>query len=199
WLVRDEYRRLVCKCPGHRDPLLLTAAQLRGAMRRPLRQPHGSEQLVRAFRRFTLGDSRNQLRHHHVFQCCELAQQVMELEDEADGPVPHGGELPVIQLVDRPPLDQDGACSRAVEATEQVEQRRFARPRGTDDRDGLTRRDLDVYPVENDEFAAILFRVTLYQAATCENDAPRVPVSHGGSRPPAAAVRLSGPGRWARA
>src|SRR5690606_12983468 len=54
WLVRDEYRRLVCKCPGHRDPLLLTAAQLRGAMRRPFRQPHGSEQLVRAFRRLTL-------------------------------------------------------------------------------------------------------------------------------------------------
>ena len=45
----------------------------------------------------------DQLRHHHVLQRRELAQQVVELEDEADPPVPHRGQLLVAQPAIRCP------------------------------------------------------------------------------------------------
>src|SRR5690606_18994069 len=101
--------------------------------------------------------------------CGELTQQVVELEHEPDPAVADRCELPVRKLADGPALEPDLARRRPVEESQKVEQRGFAGAARADEGDGLPRPNVDLYPVQYSEFAAIFLDIDLAQAASAED------------------------------
>jgi len=71
--------------------------------------------------------------------------RIETLEDEADAGAAHLGALGVGERGEVRAVDGDGAGGRAGEAAEDVEEGRFARARGTDDRHKLARIDGKAY------------------------------------------------------
>src|SRR5262249_48923164 len=76
-------------------------------------------------------------------------QQVVELEHEPHVGGPPAGERAAAELIDPVPVDGDGAASRSVEAADEIEEGRLARPGGAHERDEAARRDVEVDPVED--------------------------------------------------
>ena len=68
--------------------VLLAAGQHAGPVLQALTEADALQQFFRATRRFACRHPRNPHRHLDVLERRELRQQVMELEDEADVPVP---------------------------------------------------------------------------------------------------------------
>ena len=81
----------------------------------------------------------------HVLLHRELGDQVEGLEDEADAPVAQRGELRVVEARDLPAVEEIVAARGAVQAAEDAEQRRLARPRGAHHRHRLAGRDLEAH------------------------------------------------------
>ena len=92
-------------------------------------------------------------RQADVFEARQGRQQVEELEDEADLVAPHARQLIVGQAGERFAVDADLAGGRAVEAADQIEQRRLAGAGRADDRDHLAARDGEADGVERDDVA----------------------------------------------
>jgi len=74
----------------------------------------------------------------------ELGDQVERLEDEADLLPADARELIVVEALDGAPVELVSPCGRAVEAAEDVHERRLAGAGRTHDRDVLPTRDLEV-------------------------------------------------------
>ena len=83
---------------------------------------------------------------HHVLERGAVAEQVEGLEDEADAAARAARALVVGQPGRVDPVDQVGARGRAVEAPEDVQQRRLARSRRPDDRQPVAARDVRSTP-----------------------------------------------------
>ncbi len=83
-LIRQQQLRLGDERPGQRHSLLLPAGKFSRPVMRALLQSH----LAQPPRSFLLcllpGQTPQQKRHGHIFQCRKLRQQVVELPDEAD-------------------------------------------------------------------------------------------------------------------
>jgi len=62
-----------------------------------------------------------------------LGQEKVRLEDKTNLPVPHGRQLPVIELVKVLSPEGNLAGRRAVERADNIQQRAFARPGRPDD------------------------------------------------------------------
>src|SRR3546814_7833029 len=73
-------------------------------------------------------------RQHHIFERGELRQQEMELEHKAETLQPQPGAGVAVKVADILAVDQHGPAGGAVQKAEQIEQRRLAAARGTDDR-----------------------------------------------------------------
>ena len=87
-------------------------------------------------------------RQEDVLARVEDRQQVEELEDEADVVAAQLGELAVVEPGEVDAVDHDRARGRAVEAGEDVHQRRLARARRAHDRGQPAGRELDRDAVE---------------------------------------------------
>ena len=92
-------------------------------------------------------------RQADVLEARERRQQVEELEDEADLVAPDPRQVVVGQAAERFAVDADLAGGRAIEAADQVEQRRLAGAGRPDDRDHLAARDRQRDVVERDDVA----------------------------------------------
>ena len=80
---------------------------------------------------------RDAQRHRHVLDGAELRQQVVELEDEPDVPVPERDPLVVAGGGQLGPRDRDAAPVDGVEPAHTVQQRALPDPGGADDGDHL--------------------------------------------------------------
>ncbi len=87
-------------------------------------------------------------RHRDVVERARPRQQVVALEDEPDRPAPDPGEVVVVELLDRRPVEDVAAGGRPVEAADDVHQGRLARARRPDDRHELAVVDDQVDAVE---------------------------------------------------
>src|SRR5437773_2088761 len=99
------------------------------------RRPPGRERLA--------GD---QARQHDVLERGEVAEQVVELEDEADFAVAEDGQFALRAREHVHAVEEDPAPGRLVERPQEVEERRLADPGLADDGDPLARLDLQVEP-----------------------------------------------------
>ena len=134
---------------GEGDALLLAAGHVGGEVVGPGGEADLAEQVVRALahggvREAAIGEDG----HHHVFQRREGGDEVVILEDEADGVAAEPGKGCVVQGAGFVAFDEEAALGRAIQQADDVEQGAFA---------GAGRAD------EGDEFAAFQSEVDLMQ------------------------------------
>jgi hypothetical protein len=127
--------------------------------------------------------------HHHVLEGVELGQEVVELEDEADRPVPERRQLGAGEPGQLVVAEADGAARWQVEGADAVEQRALAGAGGPDDGHHLALADGDVDPPEHVQRAphvheALLQRAHLDErAAGCGREVGRLAHAHSQRRP----------------
>ena len=105
--VCQQHHRVVREGPRHGDTLLFAPRKLRRLVSAPICQAHRIQQfhgLLGGHSPWRTGDHG---RHHHILVRRELAQQVVELEDEASIPVADIGYLIRIQVRDGPATQVD--------------------------------------------------------------------------------------------
>src|SRR5262245_22166579 len=107
----------------------------------PLLESERAEQILRPRLGLVAADAENELRQHHILERRELRQEMMELIDEADLHAPHAGLVVVGKLGAIDAVDEDLAAVGAFEKSRDMEQRRFARARRPEQRDGFPRRE----------------------------------------------------------
>ena len=92
-------------------------------------------------------------RQPDVLEARKRRQEIEELKDEADLVAPHAREIVVREAVEDLAVHGHRAGGRAVEAADEIEQRRFPRSRGPDDRHHLAGVDRQAHGVEGDNLA----------------------------------------------
>ena len=140
-LVGKEHGRPRDERATDRHALLLAARQLRGPVRAPVGQPHLRDERVDPV--VVRLRARELQRQGHVLLRRQHRQQVEELEDEADVAAAQFRQLAVVHGRDVLAVDLHGPRRRAVEAGEQVHERRLARARRPHDRRELPAGDVD--------------------------------------------------------
>src|SRR6187200_785505 len=131
-LVGEDNRGFRDQGAGDRDPLLLAAGELRGAMGAAILEADGADQLIDPLPvRFAAGDRERQ---NQVLLGGQDRDQVEELEDEAELVAAQLGQLAVVEMGDVDAVELDRARGRLVEAGEDVHQGRLARAGGAHDR-----------------------------------------------------------------
>ena len=96
------------------------------------------------------------LRHEDVFEGGEFGQQVVELEDEAEGLVAQLVAAARRQVVDALAVEMDLALVGPVEDAEQVQQRALAGAGGADDAQELARMHLQVEAAQHFRLDGVL-------------------------------------------
>ena len=141
-LVGEHDRRPRDERAGDRDALLLAAGELGRAVAEPLGEADLVGELAHPLAvRLAAGERE---REHDVLGRREHRQQVEELEDEADVLTPQEREVVVGELRDVLAGDRHAALGRAVEAGEDVHQRRLAGARRAHDGGQLAGGDAEV-------------------------------------------------------
>ena len=132
-LVGHEHLRLAAERARDRDALLLAAGELLWIVRQACREPDAREPLAGA-PGSVVGAGKLE-RQHDVFQRSERRQQLERLEHEAEPASPQRRARVLGQAIERGVAEPYFARAGPVEAGEQTEQRRLARPRRADDSD----------------------------------------------------------------
>src|SRR5436190_10456653 len=153
-LVGEEQRRIGDDRTRNRHTLFLSAGELTRVMRRAIDERDDIEGRHHVLAPLLLREIRQEQRQLDILECGEHRNQVVELENESDIPRAPGGERPLGQTADVGAADADAAARRAIDAGEQIEQRRLARsgrphqPQeiagGHGDRDALEHRHFDL-------------------------------------------------------
>jgi hypothetical protein len=147
-LVRQHHPGTTLQRAGDGDPLLLTARQLLRRRLGPGGEADPVEHLQRATSALVVRLAAGvQQRCRHVLPRGPTGQQVELLEDEAERLTAQAGPPPGAQPVGRLAVEQVLPRRRAVEETQQVEQRRLPRPRPPDDRHVFLRCHVEATPV----------------------------------------------------
>src|SRR5215203_1151383 len=131
-LIGEDHGRFADQGAGDRDPLLLAAGELRGAVGAPVLEADGADELVDPLLVGIAAGDRE--RQHQVLLGGEDRQQVEELEDEAELVAAQLGQLAVVEAGDVDSIEFDLARGRLVEPGEDVHQGRLAGARGAHDR-----------------------------------------------------------------
>ena len=150
-LVGEDDGGVVDEGAGDGDALLLAPAHLVGLVVLPVGQAEVFQELQGAAVRLVAGRFLDVGRQADVLQRRELGQEVVELEDEADGLVAEGRQFLFVEAEDVLPADAEGAGVRPVQRPEDVQERGFARAGFADDGHHLRPGHGQVHPLENVE------------------------------------------------
>ena len=148
-LVGQDQLGLVHERAGHRQALLLAAAELVGHPRRRRRSSPRRSMSARPRAGRVRRAARQARGEQDVLLARQLGHEVVGLEDEADVVAAHAGQLALGAPVQAAADDLDGAGLGPVERAEQVQQRRLARARAPDDGHELAGARLDGGAVEH--------------------------------------------------
>lgn len=160
-LIRKNNVRVVHERTGDRDPLLLPSREHTGSVVHSSSETESLEQ-IRGLPA-CVGESRlpDQRRHRHVLDGCKFRKQVVKLEDKAYGSISKGCEFLVVSRKDVLTLEEYAACIRAIEGSEDMEKRAFARPALTNHRDDLTGGNRKINRIQNNKSGAGARRIGL--------------------------------------
>ena len=146
-LVGQQHRGAADQGAGERGPLALGGGQHGGPLVAAVGQPDPLEQGVDGL---GLGRAaRDQQRQRDVLAHGDGGEDGGGGEEEADLVAPHAGELEVVELAQRAPVEDHAAAGGAVEAGDQVEQGGLARARGADNGGELPGGRLDRHVAEH--------------------------------------------------
>src|SRR5262249_14780721 len=154
-LVRDQDLGVGHDRARDRHPLLLPARELARVVVGAVREAHDLERGERALAPLALRERGEQERQLHVLGRVQDRDQVVELEDEAHVVAAAGRERALGGWPDLGARDDDLARGRAVDARDQVEERRLARARGAHQGYELALGHLEVDAVEDHDLLAV--------------------------------------------
>lgn len=143
-LVREDQDRSADESPRDGDTLLLTAGELVGDLVDAMPQTDALEHVGRDLA--TVPEHpplRVPERHHHVVDRRTPRQEVELLEHETDVVAAKAVEATGAHPAHLPTFERDGAGGGRIQHPQDVEQRRFPRPRATHDGDVVPRSDLE--------------------------------------------------------
>jgi len=130
WLVAQQEVRIFTDSPGDSHALLLAAAHLSREVVRPVGEAHVFHNFI--YTEMVSDDFRGQL---HIFPGGQVAQQVVELEDEAHDVAAVLGQRLLRKVAEDFPTVVDGAGSGLVHAAQNVEHGGLAGAAGAQDDD----------------------------------------------------------------
>ncbi len=140
-LIAEKDRRLVEQRSRQSDPLPLAARKGRRAPPAPAVQADGRKKLVcpSAHPRsiaplLSAGEERGD---GHIFTAGQVIEEVVGLENVADGPVPKSRNLGISEGSEISPIHLDPALIGGIETTDQIEQSRLAGAGPSDDRNKI--------------------------------------------------------------
>src|SRR5579884_329837 len=136
------------------DPLLLAAGELSRPMVKAVRQPDRFEHLPRGRLDLIPLGPLDQSRHHDIFKRGEFREEMMELENIADGSIPKFGQLSIGTGEEVVSFKEDLAGSRPIERAEEMEERALPDPRRADDGQQFPFLNIDRHPFQDDQFLA---------------------------------------------
>ena len=143
-LVAQQQARMAHERTGDGGALLLAAREAGGQELGPIGHADAVQRGHGPVSPALAGGAHVQLGQHHVLDDRAVGEQVEGLEDEADPPAAQAGPAEVVELRGVDTLEAVRARRVPVEQPEDVEQRRLARTRRSDDGDPLTRPDREV-------------------------------------------------------
>jgi hypothetical protein len=166
--ISEEDRGVERQRARHSGALLLTARQLRGTVIRTMTEPDARQQFLGAYARHGRFLATNAQRHHHVLERRELAQQVVELEDEAHGAVPECRQVIVGAVGERLSREDDFTTIGAIERAEYVQQCALPGPTGSNNSDHLSTGDRQVDAIQHGDDTTVasakrFYKVTRYK------------------------------------
>ena len=123
------------------DPLSLASGKLSGLVIDPRPKAHLRQKLAGLPVRAGFVSSLNQGGHGHVLERGELGQQVVALKDEPDGSISKFGQLSVVHVEHRTPVEPHLAGRRHVQRSQDVEEGALAGSRCADQRHQLALAD----------------------------------------------------------
>jgi acyl-CoA thioesterase-1 len=141
-LVCEQDLRIIHEGARERDPLLLAAGQLRRIVVQPMAQADTLEQASGALSDIAL--SAQLQRHLNVLVGGQGGHELKRLKDKADGGAPEACTLVLGQGTEFGAVDRHAAAAWRVEASQQPQQGRLAAAGGAEDRDKVTRLDVEV-------------------------------------------------------
>ena len=147
-LVGEHQLGLEQERPGDRDALLLAAGELCRRVLGAVAEAHQLQQLMGAPADRAVGAAGDEPGQQHVLLRAQRAEQVEELEDEADVVAAQLRQRLVVGAVVAAARDGDGAGRWRLERADDVQQRALARARRPHDRDHLAGRHHEVDAVE---------------------------------------------------
>ena len=132
-LVGEQQGRLVDERAGDGDALPLAARQLIRLMVHPVAQPDGGERLLGHDSALVAADLRVDQRQLDVLQRRGAREEIERLKHEADLLVAHRGQLVIVHRLDRRAVEDVLPGGGAVEAADDVHERRLAGTGGSHD------------------------------------------------------------------
>src|SRR5690606_39558002 len=140
-LVGEDHLAAVHQGARDRDPLLLAARELARAVAEPVAEAELVEQTPCPGQALAVRHAGVDRGHLDVFRRARGGQQMILLEDEAEGVATQEGAPVGIEAGDVLAGEPVAAAARAIEAAEHVHQGRLARARRAHDRDELAALD----------------------------------------------------------
>ena len=141
-LVGKQDIRIVHKRAGDGDALHLAAGHLVGLFIHLIAETHALKRPDRALAALALAHTRERERQLHVAQYRLVRNEVIALEDKADGVVAVAVPVGVGKVLRRLAVDDEIAARIVVETADDVEQRRLAAARMAEDGDKLALAEL---------------------------------------------------------
>src|SRR5581483_1393140 len=138
------HARVVRERARDRDALLLAARELARQVVEPPVEADALEQLLHPLAAVAPCEVRRRERRLDVLRRGERRDEVELLEHEPEGGAPQPRQLGVPHRSEVASLEEDGALARAVEAAEQLEQRRLAGAARSDHREEVAAVDHEV-------------------------------------------------------
>ncbi len=113
-LICQEHSRLGDERSRQCDSRLLPARQLARPVRCAIIESHPFKHPLRALARSCVRATTDEQRHHNIFKSCELGQQMMKLENEANFTVPKPSQVYITEFENVKFAKFDAACTWAV-------------------------------------------------------------------------------------
>ena len=120
-----------------------------GLWRKRCPSPTSLKRVVARASASSFGDAGDQGRHHHILQRRKFREELIELKDETDGAVAEFVEHLPLEGEDLLPGKVDRPRRRAIEAAENMHQRRLAGAGGADNRHPFAASDRQVDIMED--------------------------------------------------
>ncbi len=148
-LVGQDHLAAVHQRARDAHALLLAARELARPVVAAVVQAQAREQLPRPRLARRAVGARVHRRHLDVAGGRQVLHEVVALEDEAEVLAPQLGQRVAVERAHVVARDRVAAAAGAVEAAQDVHQRRLARARGADDREHLAVADVEVHVLEH--------------------------------------------------